>query len=155
MLYQEVFMFLHHLSIVFLSLHVYTCDNYNLIWCAMISLWYFQHYYYDTKFQAQTQTCGTVMLAGWWWSPMISLIDNLSVRAFSRNEMKFSPKKGGNLGNVITHNTILANQTTELFVCRWLRAHAKLLSHICWSLWHHFKHSVDSLIVMVLRWYWY
>jgi len=38
--------------------------------------------------------------------------------------MAFGPTKGGNLCYVKTHNVIRANQQTESFLFRWLRAHA-------------------------------
>jgi len=38
--------------------------------------------------------------------------------------MTFSLSKGGNLCNVMTNNIIWANQKTELFLYRWLDAHA-------------------------------
>jgi len=47
-------------------------------------------------------------------------IDNQFVRP---SEMTFRQTKGRKLGNVITHNTIWANQMTEYFVFRWLRVH--------------------------------
>jgi len=37
-------------------------------------------------------------------------------------EMTLCQTQGGNLHNVITDNVIWANQRTELFVYRWLRA---------------------------------
>ena len=41
------------------------------------------------------------------------------------SKMMFGPTKGGKL-NFITYNIYWANQKTESFVYRWLRAHAML-----------------------------
>jgi len=38
--------------------------------------------------------------------------------------MKFGPTNSGKLLNVITHNVISTNQTTQSVVYRWLHAHA-------------------------------
>jgi len=38
--------------------------------------------------------------------------------------MKFCPRKGEKLLNVVMHNVIKANQKTESCFCHWLHAHA-------------------------------
>jgi len=60
--------------------------------------------------------------------------------------MTFGPTNAGKLRNVKKTNVILANQNTESFVFRWLRALA-MFDVACFAAFvgRHFKRSIDTI----------
>jgi len=63
------------------------------------------------------------------------------------SEMTLCLTKGRKLRYIITYNIIWANQKTKSLT-RTCNVWHTALSHICRSIVHHFKHYVDTLIVI-------